>query len=164
MSYPFDQAHLQPLGFTGFRPLRNAADGTCAPAASGVYAVLLDPPEAAFIEQSVGGHFKRKDPTVKVAALMAKWLTGTPTMYIGRANNLRSRIKLLARYGRGEPVPHQGGRYMWQLASHRALTVAWRLEDDPVSAESSILEEFEHAFGRLPFANLVRGARAVAFA
>jgi hypothetical protein len=85
-------------------------------------------------------------------------------MYIGRAGDLNSRIRLLRRYGQGEPVGHQGGRYLWQLAAHRQLRVAWRLEDDPVSAEAVLLADFERTTGGLPFANLVRGTRPVAFA
>ncbi|OAI39327.1 hypothetical protein AYO39_00590 [Actinobacteria bacterium SCGC AG-212-D09] len=135
--------------------------GSAIPRSAGVYAVLLEPPESRFLERSVGGHFKHKDPTVPVAALEAKWMPGTPILYIGRASNLEGRIKLLARYGRGEPVAHQGGRYLWQLEQHDRLVVGWRLEDDPVTAEAALLEDFELTLGALPFANLVRGARPV---
>lgn len=88
-----------------------------------------------------------------------RWLEGVSIVYIGRATDLRRRIGLLARYGRGEPVAHQGGRYLWQLVGHDHLRVAWRRESDPVSVEARLLDEFESAHGQLPFANLVRGAR-----
>jgi hypothetical protein len=160
----FDQSHLRELGFVGFRPLSFAADAAHIPRRSGVYVVFLDPPASRFLEQSVGGHFKGKDPTVAVDQLPLKWVRDTPTLYIGRANDLHARIKLLDRYGRGEPVAHQGGRYLWQLAEYGRLQIAWRTDTDPVGAEGDLLEEFEAAFGRLPFANLVRGSKQVALA
>jgi hypothetical protein len=163
MQSQFDHSHLRELGFAGFAPLSSATYAAHIPRATGVYVVLLDPPARQFLERSVGGHFKGKDPTVPLGSLEAKWVPDTPTMYIGRANDLRGRIKLLERYGCGEPVAHQGGRYLWQLAEHGRLQVAWRLDDHPVAAEAALLEEFEFAFGRLPFANLVRGAKPVAF-
>jgi hypothetical protein len=164
MECSFNQPHLRQLGFVGFRPLRSASTTLEAPREPGVYAVLLDRPERRFLERSVGGHFKRKDPTVDVEHLSAKWVADTPTLYIGRATDLQTRIKLLARFGRGEPVAHYGGRYLWQLEQNAQLEVAWRVDDDPVSAETELLEGFELTFGSLPFANLVRGARPVALA
>lgn len=163
MHHFFDQTHLGEMGFTGFRPLSFATDAAHIPRDSGVYAVLLDPPCGEFLVRSAGGHFKGKDPTVPIDILEAKWVPYTPTLYIGRAGDLRARIKLLERYGAGEPVAHQGGRYLWQLAGHVRLVVAWRRDDDPVGAESALLEEFEATLGRLPFANLVRGVKPVAF-
>jgi hypothetical protein len=38
---------------------------------------------------------------------------------------------MLARYGRGEPVAHQGGRYLWPIAEHDSLRVAWKLDPRP---------------------------------
>lgn len=159
----FNSRFLSEIGFVGFRPLEGAED-VHIPDRSGIYVVLHNQPEPAFLPRSLGGHFKRKDPTVSLDLLRAKWVSATETLYIGRASSLRGRIRLLVRYGRGEPVAHQGGRYLWQLADHRRLQVAWRLEDDPVRAEATLLEEFERAFGALPFANLVRGTRAAAVA
>lgn len=96
-----------------------------------------------------------------VGVLEAKRVEGTPTMYIGRATSLRKRIDLLARYGGGEPVAHQGGRYLWQIAEPDRLRIAWKLDCDPVAAEADLLDEFEAAFARLPFANIVRGSRTM---
>jgi hypothetical protein len=123
--------------------------------------VTLDPPVRSFLARSVGGHFKGTNPSVTVPVLEARRLDGVPTLYIGRATNLCSRVDLLARYGRGEPVAHQGGRYLWQIAEHDSLRVAWKLDADPVGAEADLLDEFEATFGQLPFANLVRGSRAL---
>jgi hypothetical protein len=165
MQSTFDHQDLADRGFVGFQLLRQLSLG-CAhiPSRAGIYAVTLEPPVTDFLPQSIGGHFKRKDPTVPIAKLEVRRLDGVPTLYIGRAIDLRKRVDLLARYGRGEPVAHQGGRYLWQLAEHDRLRVAWRPHADPVGAECELLDEFEDAFGQLPFANLVRGSRPVAVA
>jgi hypothetical protein len=157
----FTEQHLQELGFAGFCSRRALPrGGGPVPSFSGVYAVTLGSSTHTFLDRSVGGHFKRNDPTVSPDKLTAKWVEGTATLYIGRANDLRKRIDLLARYGRGEPVAHQGGRYLWQLAEHGELLVSWRPEADPVQAETELLEDFESTVGQLPFANLVRGTSA----
>lgn len=161
----FNQDHLSLAGFSGWEPLRElltSAEGV--PTSSGIYVVLRAVGPVTFRSVSVGGHFKGKEPTVPEEALRAKWLDSVATLYIGRANNLRARLKLLARYGNGEPVAHQGGRYLWQLSDCEFLLFGWRLENDPVLAEQQLLEEFEAAYGQLPFANLVRGTSSLAVA
>jgi hypothetical protein len=162
MQTSFDQNDLSARGFVGFQLLRQLPR-RCQylPSGSGIYVVTLDPPVPSFLARSVGGHFKGTEPSVAVPVLEARRLDRVSTMYIGRAANLRSRVDLLARYGRGEPVAHQGGRYLWQIAEHESLRVAWKPDPDPVGAEAELLDEFETMFGRLPFANLVRGRRAL---
>jgi len=156
----FDQQHLARLGFVGSIPLR-ALQPKCSdvPDLPGIYAITLQAASPAFLARSAGGRFKGKDPTVPVAALGAKWLDGTETLYIGRASSLRDRLGLLARFGRGDAVGHWGGRYLCQLAALDDFRVCWRLESDPVEAEREMLECFEGTMGALPFANLVRGTR-----
>lgn len=157
----FNEQHLRELRFKGFRSLHALPRGAGPiPSVSGVYAVTLESSTHTFLERSVGGYFKRSDPTVSRETLAAKWVEGTATLYIGRASDLRKRVDLLARYGRGEPVAHRGGRYLWQLAEHGQLRVCWRPEADPIQVETELLEDFESAVGQLPFANLVRGTKA----
>ncbi len=165
MHTSFDQQELIDRGFVGFQLLRKLPR-RCqqVPSGSGIYVVTLDPPVTGFLGRSVGGHFKGSDPTVPVGRLEDKRLDGVPTLYIGRATDLRKRVDLLARYGRGEPVAHRGGRFLWQIAEHDRLRVAWKLDPDPVRAEAELLDEFEAALGQLPFANLVRGNRPLAVA
>ena len=165
MPNSFDYQDLTGRGFVGFQLLRQLPR-RCAqvPSGSGNYVVTLEPPVTGLLARSVGGRFKGSDPTVPVAGLEDKRLDGVPTLYIGRATDLRKRVDLLARYGRGEPVAHQGGRYLWQIAEHDRLRVAWKLDPDPVGAEAELLEEFEAVFGQLPFANLVRGSRPLVVA
>jgi hypothetical protein len=148
-------------GFSPFQPLMWLGP-TCAavPDAPGVYAVALDVATTpGFLACSVGGHFKGQDPTVSVDLLREKWVGGAPVVYIGRAKSLRARLRLLVRYGSGEPVAHRGGRYLWQLVDHRSLRVAWRVEAEPVRAEAELIDAFAAVHRALPFANLVRGAR-----
>lgn len=160
----FDQQHLSQEGFVGFERLR-AIPKACAhlPASPGVYVVITDPSVGhRFIERSVGGHFERQDGTVPIDSLAAKWLDDVELLYVGRSVNLRRRVDEFARYGRGEPIGHRGGRYLWQLAEHDQLRVGWRLHVDPVQAERALLADFDSHFGRLPFANLVPGTRPTA--
>jgi hypothetical protein len=162
----FNQDHLTEIGFVGFERLHSLPRGCRhVPECPGIYVVLIDRAAPhAFLERSVGGHFKGQDGSVAISALLAKWSDDEDTLYIGRTNSLSRRLDEFARYGRGEPVGHRGGRYLWQLAEHDRLLVAWRPERDPAAAESDLLDEFEARFGHLPFANLVRGRRARALA
>jgi hypothetical protein len=160
----FDQQHLSQLGFVGFERLSALPKG-CGhlPASPGIYAVLAYPPARhGFLERSVGGRFKGRDGTVPIDALVARWIDDAGLLYVGRSNSLRRRVDELARYGRGEPIGHRGGRYLWQLAEHDELRVAWHGIVDSVQAEREFLDDFEAQFGQLPFANLVRGTRGVA--
>jgi hypothetical protein len=158
----FDKQDLVARGFAGFQLLRRLPRGCSqVPSRAGIYVVTLEPGVATFLPQSAGGHFKGKDPTVPSSRLEAEWVDDVPTLYIGRAIDLRKRVDLLARYGRGEPVAHQGGRFLWQIAQHDELRIAWKLDPDPIGAETDLLDEFEATFGQLPFANLIRGSRAL---
>lgn len=154
--------HLRHLGFIGFVPLAGLPKGCRSlPAEPGVYVVLRDPASThGYLSRSVGGRFKGQDGTVDVPTLFDAWVPGPDCLYIGRTTTrLRSRVDSLVAYGRGEPVGHRGGRYLWQLEQHGELLVAWRVNDDPIRAERELLDAFEDCYGRLPFANLVRGGR-----
>jgi len=160
----FSQQHLVELGFRGFENLRSLPRG-CAhlPVGAGIYVVVADPSAThGFLDRSVGGRFKRQDGTVAIHALAEKWDDDIATLYIGRSQSIRRRVDEFARYGRGDPIGHRGGRYLWQLAEHDHLRIGWRLEADPVRAESDLLDDFVATFGHLPFANLVRGTRRAA--
>jgi hypothetical protein len=160
----FTKQHLQQAGFVGFRPLLSDL-GMRIPDEPGTYVVLWGGTHRPKVHgDSTGGRFKGKDPHVPIHVAEAKLIPQTPTLYIGRTENCRKRIALLARFGRGEPVGHWGGRYLWQLAGPEHLVVAWRTERDPVAAEADLLDEFEAHFGALPYANLVRGRRQLATA
>lgn len=156
----FDRSALKANGFTGWTHFRDLPSAS-VPSSGGVYLVFresLDPPT--FLARSPAGHFKGRDPTVPVATLAAKWVPDVHVMNIGMATILRQRIDTYRRYGDGQPVGHQGGRYIWQLADSADLLVAWKATDeDPADAEAKLIRAFMDEYGRLPFANLNSGRR-----
>jgi hypothetical protein len=150
----FSVDDLRGTGFTGFAPLR-ALNTSDVPATGGVYVVLraaTDPPS--FTGVSTGGHFKGKNPSVPTATLISKWVNGPPTVYIGKATNLRQRLRQYRDFGNGRTVGHWGGRYIWQLEDCDTLLVCWKPAAEPRATESILLAEFASQYGRFPFANL----------
>lgn len=98
---------------------------------------------------------KGEDPTVEVSVLESKWVEGCPTVYVGKATSLRKRLRQYRDFGRGRPVGHWGGRYIWQLAEASELVVGWQsTAQTPRTVESELLAAFRSEFGRLPFANI----------
>jgi hypothetical protein len=161
---PWSADALREGGFVGFVPFVElpASD---VPAAPGVYAVLRQTEaEPAFAEASTGGHFKGKDPSVTAEVLARKWVGGADVLYIGKATRgsagprgLRKRLDEYRRFGAGDAVGHWGGRYIWQLADHDQLLVAWNATDEDAAAvESRMLRDFITHYDTLPFANLRR--------
>jgi hypothetical protein len=152
----FSRAWLESSGFEGFvsvGALQQSLEDV--PRAPGVYVVLAaSPVRSTFLSRSVGGHFKQRDPTVASDVLRARWREGVPILYIGKANAIRSRVKLLVRFAAGEPVGHWGGRYLWQVAGSGSFLVAWREHPQPRAFEADLLRDFAAHFGTMPFANL----------
>jgi len=150
-------------GFVRFADLPRAD----VPNVSGVYVVVR--PDAApptFIETSIAGWFKGKDPTVRQEKLLAKWATKTSVLYIGKADvgttgkrSIRKCLDEYRRHGAGEPVGHWGGRYLWQLSDSADLLVCWKesLPTQAEAVETDLIADFMTQFGVLPLANLERG-------
>lgn len=156
---------LTKLGFSEPVDLRALERGcSSVPSPGGMYAVVLEDAQPAFATVSVGGHFKGRDPSVPTETLEAKWVSGTSILYIGKAESLRKRIDQLARFGRGEPIGHWGGRYLWQMEDPDDLQVTWKVDSYPSESEADLIADFLQEFGVLPFANLNqprgKGARA----
>jgi transcriptional regulator with XRE-family HTH domain len=155
---PFSEDDLRAQGFEGFVRVAALPSGARnVPATPGVYTVVRrsnKPPT--FLTASVGGHFKGRDPSVSGDILRTKWVDGTSVLYVGSTAKLRDRLNLLARFGRGEPVGHWGGRYLWQIADHDQLLVAWLETSDQIAREAALIEDFHSAFAALPFANIAR--------
>ena len=159
---------LKNNGFTGFVVFQQL-DLNNLPLNPGIYVVLKPEGfEPIFLAKSVGGHFKKKDPTLTQAELAREWVEDADVLYIGKAGagrsgnrGLRKRIQELSDFGTGKPVGHWGGRILWQLAASPSLLIAWKeLPASGVnSAEAALQAEFVSLHGRLPFANLVQ-ARA----
>lgn len=159
---PFSRAGLEARGFVGFEPFLEL-DATRVPKTAGVYAILRERDDRpTFLEQSRGGHFKGKDPTVEVDTLASLWTDGAHCIYIGKASrtgstDLRRRLTAYRDYGRGRPVGHQGGRYIWQLGGAEEFVVCWKTLDDsedPATVESALIAEFRDHYGRRPVGNL----------
>ena len=151
----FSAEALGAAGFVGFRSLAGL-DTSTVTADGGVYLVLIEPTaQPRFLTTSVGGRFKQKDPTVELSVLKSKWLDDSPVVYIGKAASLRSRLRQYRDFGRGKPIGHWGGRFIWQLENHADLLVCWRpTVDNPRRAEEALLAAFKSQYGVLPFANL----------
>lgn len=159
---PFSRADLESRGFEGFEKFLEF-DATNVPKEAGVYAVLRERDDRpTFLEQSRGGHFKGKDPTVDVATLAGLWTDGAHCVYIGKASktgttDLKRRLTAYRDYGLGRPVGHQGGRYIWQLGGAEEFIVCWKTLDDsqdPATVESALIAEFRAHYGRRPIGNL----------
>lgn len=169
MSSRFTRAHLGERGFEGFERFADLPTAQVS-GSSGVYVVLRESDDVpSFLPSSPAGRFKGRDPSVAPETLAAAWVARERLLYIGRAapgpsgrRGLSKRLDEYRRHGAGEPVGHWGGRYIWQLADHEDLLVAWKTDDDPTVAEADLLDEFIEDHGRPPFANLRRGDRPTA--
>ncbi len=132
------------------------------PSAPGVYVIVyrsLNKPQ--FLLKGAGGWFKKKDPNVPIEKLSEKWIVFNSgedgIVYIGQSNNLRHRLKLAIRFGKGEPVAKRGGRYIWQINGADNLGFYFKEENNPRQVEKELIEKFKNNHkGRLPFAKLIR--------
>lgn len=146
------------IGWTSWRQLRST-HLAAVPRQPGCYVVYREaenPPT--YLAANPGGRFKGKDPTVSRERLTAEWVPGANVVYIGKANDLFTRLKAYARFGDGDPVAHWGGRLIWQLADADELLVAWHALTVSTPArelEKLLLAHFakQHDDQR-PFANL----------
>ncbi|MCL6421955.1 hypothetical protein Bequi_00900 [Brachybacterium sp. JHP9] len=172
MTSTWTRAGLTRIGFRGFVPFADllTVPVEALPNVDGVYVVIRDsndPP--VFLEHSIAGHFKGRDPTVTdLSALERAWVSGAHVLYIGKAaigkagrRGLRKRLEEYRRFGDGEPVGHSGGRLVWQMADHADLLVAWCPTPgrDPEEVETQLLDAFVDEYGKIPFANLRLGKR-----
>ena len=159
-----DTSEMKEFGFIGFETIDTLMMYECSqvPKQKGIYFVLNQGPSN-FLQNSVGGHFKGKNPTVSINELKKNWIEGTLVVYVGKAGGsnsqatLYSRLKQYIRFGEGEPVGHWGGRLIWQLENHRKLTVCYKTlpNSEPREEEKKLILEFESIHGKIPFANLV---------
>ncbi|MGP4030495.1 hypothetical protein [Pseudarthrobacter sp. 1C304] len=164
-----NELFLRSEGFAGFKTFEELDLGE-VPREPGIYAVLHpEGRQRAFLEESVGGWFKRKNPTILLDALAAEWVDGADVLYVGKAGagtssarGLRKRIQEFMDFGRGRPVGHWGGRLIWQLADSQSLLIAWKVlpAAEVNEAEAKYHAEFRCHYGRLPFANLVQARSA----
>ena len=144
-------------GFEGFRAWAALAWSEI-PTGPGIYVVTYEGiAEPEILSSSPAGRFKGRDPTASVTALTDAWVNDSPVLYIGKAMQLRRRLRQYRDHGQGRPVGHWGGRYIWQLSGSSELRVAWKLTSDPPRLlEQEMLDAFLDRYGQLPFANLRR--------
>ena len=157
MSVPWTRSDLEATGFVGWVTFETLAGQlTEVPQTGGVYVVVQAAgakPE--FRDENPGGRFKGKDPTVDAAALEANWVDGAEVVYIGKADQLRRRLRQFAHFGAGKPIGHWGGRLIWQLAQSATLLIAWKETpgEVPKDVETTMIAAFRSAYGKPPFAN-----------
>ena len=144
----FDVADLRKRGFTGFVPV--AQPKPALPTESGVYVVAREANDAPhFLAKSDAPTYndaptyKGKDPTVPIERLVAEWVDGAQTVYIGDATSLRHRVgqlgrfaahgNSLARWGERAPLNAGGGLALSvQRAESRFRTLPKRARDRPL--------------------------------
>lgn len=157
-------------GFEGFVRISTLQNTRCVevPKEPGVYLVVrTDTAEPSFLEESIGGHFKGKNPTVPVSELHKKWVKGAMVLYIGKAGptpdrTLRIRLDEYMCFGRGCPIGHSGGKRIWQLCESSGLLVCWKTTPPnvyPLDEESILIHQFENEYDKIPFANGRRNRR-----
>lgn len=162
----FTRDGLSREGFEGwatFADLREANYSQVPAETRGVYVILRPSSDhPAYLEESIAGWFKHRDPSVKPEELADNWVPGAVVVYIGKAdwrrrnkNPLRQRLKEFARIGAGRAVNHWGGRLIWQLQDSSELLVAWKGTpgEDPKLVEDQLIADFRSAYGKPPFAN-----------
>jgi len=158
---------LEREGFSGFLTVGQLHRSGCleVPDAPGVYVVLRrERAPHPFLRRSTAPVWRRRDPTVPIPTLEARWHADATLLYVAGApgpgvrSRLRQRIKRMLRFGHGSVVGHWGGRLLWQLGEAGRLVVAWRACETGEEAEAlttELLRRFESHHGGPPFANEV---------
>lgn len=85
---------IRQSGFKGFETISILQTSECrgVPDERGVYLVLRrNTKRPDFLSESIGGHFKGKDPTVEVGVLKSKWVRNSVVLYIGKAGDRANR-------------------------------------------------------------------------
>tara|TARA_B100000963_G_C22635909_1_gene677583 strand:+ start:4060 stop:4980 length:921 start_codon:yes stop_codon:yes gene_type:complete len=166
--FAFSQEELREHGFQGFETIEKLMkDSSKLPNYSGVYILLnknsidrnmdYEPAYSSFIFPGTGGFFKDKDPNVEISVLQRKMHPDSNVMYIGKASDLKRRIKQYLAFGQGKNVGHYGGRYIWQLKQSSKLILAYKKVSEnplPEEYERALINMHKVRFNKLPFANL----------
>ena len=86
--------------------------------------------------------------------LEEKWVDGAETLYIGKATQLRRRLRQLLRHAQARAVNHTGGEIVWQIRGYERILICWSLAPNPRELEKSLIQGFKQSKqGRFPFAN-----------
>ena len=133
------------------------------PTDGGIYKIIL-PENFEFILKPTTDAVDGKAP-ISVDELWNKWNKignhDDRIVYIGKAKNLRQRLRQYTRHGYGKAKNHTGGRAIWQLENNKELLI--QIEPcsaniDPEYIESLLLDEYYITHNNtLPFANFKKG-------
>ena len=131
------------------------------PAIPGVYAVLMPRWSTSSFVNNAGraSHAEPTDSNVlhdKRDRILAAG--STDILYIGKASNLRHRVRQLARFGVGRAGNHKGGEWLWQLEGiDEAQVKMWCCQRGrPETLERELLDRFRADHGDWPLANRTR--------
>ena len=83
--------------FSGFKTieyLRNHINEI--PKEKGVYLIISQRNNPQFLDESIGGHFKGRNPTVSKIELETNWVSNEPIIYIGQAGGKNSSATLFS--------------------------------------------------------------------
>jgi hypothetical protein len=143
-AHDLTRACLKAEGFVGWVPFKQMLHQDRVPRAAGIYVVarsLTSDPK--FL------------PTGSEEALRTNWVEHAEVVYVGKADNLRTRLRQFAEIGASKPSGHRGGRLIWQLRESKSLLVAWKEtpHEPPGQGEAALLADFRDRYGALPFAN-----------
>ena len=151
----FNKRSLEEAGFVGWLPFADLRSSSC-PSTGGIYVVTYGGANpASYPDESCGGWFKGRNPSVPKEALIANWVADAEVVYIGKADQLKRRLRQFADFGAGKPIGHWGGRLIWQLPNVTDLRVAWKETPGlvPLEAEAELIDLFRQTYGKPPFAN-----------
>jgi hypothetical protein len=150
------RAGLKADGFVGWVHFKQMLKQDKVPRTAGIYVIARSSTgDPKFLEANPCGRLKRKDPTVPEEVLRASWVAGAEVLYIGKADELRRRLREFTDFGAGKAVGHWGGRLVWQLAESKNLLVAWKKTpgDELLQDEAALIADFREVYGKPPFAN-----------
>lgn len=156
MTTQFTRPNLLANCFVGWVTFNQLLKSDPCPDVGGVYVVVRpDLATPRFLDRNCGGWFKDRNPTVGLDRLKANWVADAEVIYIGKASNIRRRLREFAKFGAGHKIGHWGGRLIWQLEESGRLLVAWKTTPglDPLACEAQLIAQFRADFGKPPFAN-----------
>ncbi len=144
-------------GFSNFCRFEKLMDSGCSSITtdSGVYIVFIPIGLGVNIndETTAISMHKGRNLLYDKQMLESKINRNSRILYIGKANNLRNRIRQYVRYGYGLCDNHRGGRAIWQLNNNKSLLIGYTKYRNPRGIEIELLLEYEKIHNTLPFAN-----------
>lgn len=109
--------------------------------------------------------YKGKSTTQPVDKLKAigdkQKMSGSNILYIGKADNLRDRLRQYMNWGYDiSDSPHSGGKRLWQLVDNKRFHISYILTEEPNKVESILIDTHIIEYHCKPFANVYRGNKS----